>query len=70
MITKYGTVTISEDEVLIEGFTIDASLGKSFPDAGNEIITWAIEALKDRLTKLGFFPTQDQDDPTATDPAD
>jgi len=49
-ITKYGTVTISKDEVMATGFTIDGSLGDQlFPNAESIIVAWAIERLTENL---------------------
>ena len=60
-ITKYGTITISKEEVLFTGFTVDGERHLSdqlFPNAGNVIVEWAIQRLTEnpKQAKIGFLP--------------
>ena len=49
-ITKHGTVTISKDEVIATGFTVNGGLGDQlFPNAESIIVAWAIERLTENL---------------------
>ena len=53
-ITKYGTITISKDEVLIIGFVVDGKRHLSdqlFPNVGNVIVAWAIERLTESASQ-------------------
>jgi len=54
-ITKYGTVAISEEEVLVSGFHVDGQMPGSWlpPNAGELIVLWAIERLWKTLSEKG-----------------